>query len=395
MIFVAIRQCPICKREYDDEINESCPFCNEQKAEDTIEEKEAVIDEISSNSEAELSLPENFNDFSESDEEYLQGEEAGANKGLKIAAIALTAVLVVLLAVFAFSKLGGKKSENYFAGIIKSEVKDSIDNAKKFTEKDLDGTFTDSINNVYYTFSTTNASLEIPTATEEIAENTSDSSADSSADSKTTTAKTETVEYDGTYTSGMTQAGIRELVIIDYIESNGLTQEYMEYIETKNILSSDFDGFIKEKGLEEDVNLYDSENGLSKEYALGKIEGYWNFEDGLITLFDENGEDAGEYIVKDQGIINADYLYKGAIPSKKDFYAVYSMKIDNYGAEQELSIRLYRDGYCVLEMNGGASPSLQAGTYKTDDNGIYISINGQNIFFYVTDIGICNEILTK
>ena len=43
----------------------------------------------------------------------------------------------------------------------------------------------------------------------------------------------------------------------------------------------------------------------------------------------------------------------------------------------------------------GDSSSYQAGTYKSDDKGIYVDINGQSIFFYVTDSGICNELLTK
>ena len=384
---MAIKVCPICSKEYDDALYESCPFCATQENKDAIPDDTILV-------ETEADTPSvDFADTEFSDEAVDADTDAadGKNKMLKIVAAVLAVVLVALIAIFAYVKfIAPKKSENYIAGLIRSEVSDSVGNVKKFSEKDLDGTFSDKVNYMYYTFSHGKASIEVPTSTEEE----EDPSAESSGETKTVVTSSTTVEYDGTYTRGMTQEGIRQMVIIDYIEDSGLAQDYMDYIEAKGDLSSDFEGYVKEKKLESDISKFDSENGMSQKYAFEKVEGYWNLEEGVIYLFDSNGENVGKYKVTDKGIVNVDYLYEGKLPSKGDMCAVYEMTMENYGVEQKLSIRLYRDGYCIFAVDG-AQTSIQAGTYKFDDKGIYVDVNGQKIFFYVTDFGICNELLTK
>lgn len=412
--FVANKICPVCGKEYDDEVNEACPFCSgnvskENEAQAAPEEENVSVvdasDDLMENQEDLQDAQENEDAISPQEEIMAQGADdaladdeaqGGANKTLKIVAIILGAALVVLALFFTYTRFIAPKDEkNAFVGLIDSEVGNGLKNGDKFTASDLDTTFSDKVNLIYYTFINEKAKIEIPTDTQEVPDPEADSSADSSGQAtKTVVVASETREYDGTYTSGMTQEGVRRMVIINYIESQGLAQEYMEYIEEKGIVDNDFEGFVKEKGLEADINIYDSENGLSQEIAFDKTEGYWNLDENIISLFDEKGNQVGEYIITEKGIINADYLYKGAIPNEDDLVATYSMVSEDYGTTQELTIRLYRDGYSILEV-GGMSESLQAGTYESDEKGIYINLGGQSIFFYVTDMGICNEILTK
>lgn len=386
----------MCGKEYEENI---CPFCgyNPDEAEEMENEEtkdvieENIVQEISEDS---LETAENLS--------LEETQKKVSDKKLKITAGILAFVFVILAGVFVYTKMiAPKRSENYIAGIIKSETEDTIKNAEKFTIKDLDGTFTDKVNHIYYTFISEKAIQQLKLGGESEEDASVDSAVDSGVDSEVDSSSepksetvTQTVEYDGTFTSGMTQAGIRQMVIINYIESNGLAEEYMDYIEKNNILSEDFEGFIKEKGYEDDLNAYDSDNNMSQSLSFEKTQGYFNFEEGTIVLFDENGTQSGEYIVTEKGLINTNYYYEGKMPSKGDLCAVYSMTMENYGMTQELYIRLYRDGYSVLEV-GGTSPSFQAGTYKSDEKGVYININGQNIFFHVTDKGICNELLTK
>ncbi len=406
---MAMKLCPVCGKEYDDEQGIVCPFCgyNPEDSEENVQDMtDAVVDEEVSETDAQEASCEEADEFVQeeteenSEEESEFAEENDGNKKLKIVAAALGAVLIILALVLAYTKLiAPKKSENYMAGIIKSETQDTIKNVKKFTLKNLDGTFSDKVNYIYYTFTNEKVSNEITIGGEDAQSEdpAMDSAVDSAIDSAAQSKKdveTQTVEYDGTYTSGMTQKGIRQMVIINYIEQNGLAEEYMEYVEKNNILNSDFEGFIKEKGIEDKVDAYDSENNMSKTLAFEKTEGYFNFEEDTIVLFDENGTQTGEYKITEKGLINSDYYYEGEMPSKGDTCAVYSITMDNYGMTQKLSIRLYRDGYCVLEVEGD-SASYQAGTYKYDEKGLYVNINGQNIFFHVTDSGICNELLTK
>lgn len=391
-----MKLCPVCGKEYDDSQNQVCPYCGfdpsepQETKEDDVNTPQGMSEDLTEKED----IPQQVVEIGE---DTGDGEEK-SNKSLKIVAGVLGAVLVILALVFAYIKfIAPKKSENHILGIIKSEVDNSIKNPEKFTLKDLDGTFSDKENHIYYTFTNEKASAKITPG----GESSNDAEVDSAIDEQVGSSsepeekvETQTVEYDGTYTSGMTQKGIRQMVIINYIEENGLAQEYMDYVEQNNILSADFEGFIKEKGYEDDVDSYDSDKQMSKSLAFEKTQGYFNFEDGVVVLFDENGEVSGEYIITEKGLINGNYYYEGKMPSKGDLCAVYSMTAENYGMSQELAIRLYRDGYCVLAVEGDSS-SYQAGTYKSDDKGIYVDINGQSIFFYVTDSGICNELLTK
>ncbi|MBR5506985.1 MAG: hypothetical protein IKV88_02950 [Clostridia bacterium] len=387
---MAMRICPICKKEYDDDLGMICPYCG-YVPEET--EDAAAVNEIAEETEI-------------IDESTESAEEEKNNKTLKIVAGVLVVILVALVAFLAYTKFiaprgDGKKVVNHFANIEKSEKEVIIDDLKKFSAKDLNGTYSDENIGIYYTFTgekvSRNVIINDGNNNADETENFADSAADSAAEPESVAKEqeVENIEYDGTYITGATKKGIRQRIIMEFIDSEYLYDDYGAYIEEKGLKSDDVEGYIAERKYEDRVNAFDAEKGLSEKYEFDKKQGYFNLIGTTIVLYDESGAELEKLEVVGEGLVNTGYYYKGKTPSKKDMCAVYTIAAaDSYGQEQNASLRLYKDGYFIFEVAGN-NGSYEAGTFRTDDKGLYVNIGGGEVYFYVLESGITNVLLTK
>ncbi|MBE7049190.1 MAG: hypothetical protein E7394_00280 [Ruminococcaceae bacterium] len=399
---MAMKICPVCKKEYDD-LELTCPYCGyvPQEAEEDSVISENTDDSVINENTEDSVINENTEDSESIDVQTDNDEEGKNNKTLKIIAGVLVVILVALAAFLVYTKFiaprrDGKVKVDYVAKISEAVMEDTIKDVDGISAKELDGTFSDQVNGVYFTFTAEKKSVQNATPSEQsIPDDTIvDSAADSAAGEQVESdVVIDTVEYDGTYVSGMTQKRIRDQVIMNFIETEYLYEQYNEYIKGTGSLKDDFEGFIKANGYEDRVNEFDVEKGISQELAFDTEHGYFKIEEGFLKLFGETGTEIGKFKITSKGLVDMSCYYERE-KSTDEFYTVYSIEMDNYGETQKVFIRMYSDGYFIYEPEG-MPEYVQAGTYKVEDDGIYASIGGSVAFFYVTDSGISNVILTK
>lgn len=367
---MAIRKCPICGAEYDDETNESCPVCAENAQQDEKTEIEDAFEPADVASET--------TDEVQSDEAAPNSTEtSGGSRRVLTVVAAVLAVLVIAAA--------GWLVYGRFAGVAPDTI-----NVKKFGASDLSGTYNDDINGVFIEFDNNSATVEVPVSTQD-----TEASSDASAGSDAAQA-TETKSFDGSFTSGYVQDLIPNVVARDYIMNNGKAEDYEKYRKDNSLKKDDFIAYIKANDLEDDMDQFDAEQSVTEYLTSYKMSGYWDFADGLITLYDESGEKYYDLMVTKNGLVIADALFAGTPKKGEAFETEFVYK--SAEGDYTQTVRTYKDGYFILinETDGSETDTqMMAGTYSVSNGIMSLVINGSYDRFIVTDFGITPYLYNK
>lgn len=350
---MAIKKCELCNTEYDDEIYDTCPQCVQADTEQALMPEDGVEDT------AQL-------------EEYYAGDgepfqDAVPHKNNTKLALTITAIVLAVLIVICGAWLVYRS----FAGVAPDTI--DVDN---FTMADIEGTYKDDINGIYYTFAINASELEIPAA---------DSSASQSGEIK---------KFDGTFVSGIDESFVPTIVAEYYVSYNEKTEDYEAYKEKNKISGDDYVGYINANNLKSELDDFDAQQGISQYYADLSVKGYWKYTDGKLTLYSDSGAEDGVLSVTKNGLVNSNTLFVGKVSDKGYFNSEFVLKDEENGYTQ--IIRTYKDGYCILETTSEeAEPQLSAGTYEIAGDEIVIEIGGGKNHFRFVDFGITGYLFNK
>lgn len=359
---MAIKKCEFCNTEYDDEIYDSCPECAQNDA-----EQDLMIEDASQDLVPEDAMEETAQLYEAFDEGGELVGDAIPDKGNTKLALTITAIVLAVLIVIC----GGWLAYKSLAGV----APDTID-VDDFTMADIEGTYKDDVNGIYYTFTINASELEIPSA---------DSSASASGEIK---------KFDGTFVSGISESFVPEIVAEYYISYNEKTEDYEAYKEKNKISGDDFVGYINANKLQSELDDFDAQQGISQYYADLSVKGYWKYTDGQISLYSDSGAEDGVLEVTKNGLVNSNTLFVGKVSKKGYFNSNFVLEDKKNGYTQ--TIRTYKDGYCILETYGEeAEAQLSAGTYEIAGDEMVIEIGGGKNRFRFVDFGITGYLFNK
>ena len=360
---MSMEKCPICENEYDNELYSFCPECNQKEE----------------YSETALTSEETSENISQGEETDAPQEESVKPRKALSVTIAVLSVLVVLAA-------------SYLLYLILSplNVPDTI-KPKAFALEDVAGTYTDKASGQYITFTPEaveidlNALSQIPDV---------DDAASSDASIPSDSQKSEMKTFDGTFETGYTKDSIKASAIRNFIVSENLGAQYIDFICVNNAKGDAFEEFLKENSLEEDYELFEDSYKITNTLEEYSLKGYWDYEEGSINLYDETGSFLYPFLVTKNGLSVSDAIFTGKAERGRFGENVFSYTNSEEGYVQ--SIHTYDDGRLILSSEkADGMGQLTAGTYCISDNVLSISISGSLDQFSLTDFGITPFLFNK
>ena len=370
---MSLKKCSECDFHTDDETLEICPECGNKLMQNPgTDEKDVYADEA-------VVCEEVREDCANADDAFYDEDDSDvkpkADKKVKIITASVAFVLVLLIGFFGWYMWSGKKA-NEPADLGFDEISGEFVNFDGFQ---------------YINFEIAETQKEVvlaepseDTATDSDAA--SDAAASSDADKEPVK---ELVTFDGTYESGYTVEYVQDILALEYINRNNLSEEYKAYLEKNNVIADDRGGFIKEKGIDQaDLDKIDKELNLSVQREEYISNGYWKYDEeaGLIGLYDQSGKFMANFEITGNVIASESTFYRGNKYNSEKFEGSYVGGDDQYTD----TWYFYKDGNCIVksEFNQDSQSQYNAGTYKSDKNYIAVNIGGQSQLFVKVKGGI-------
>ncbi len=359
-----MEKCPICQNEYDNEQYSSCPVCNEN--EEHSHEDIYTIEETTEN-------------ISQQEDENAPEEESTKPRTALSIIIAVLSVLVVLAVALVL-----------YLSLSTVNVPDTI-NPKTFALEDMAGTYTDKTSGQYIAFTREAVEIDL-SALSQIPDGDTEASSDASIPSEKQ--ESEMKAFHGTFETGYIKESIKTSAIRNFIVSQNLGAQYIDFVCVKNIKGDAFEEFLKENGLEEDFELFEETYRITNTLEEYSLKGYWDYEDKSINLYDETGSFLYSFMVTKNGLSVSDAIFAGKAERGRFGENVFSYTNEQEGYVQ--SIHTYNDGRLILssEQSDGTG-QLNAGTYCISDNVLSISMTGSLDQFSLTDFGITPFLFNK
>ncbi len=359
---MSMEKCPICQNEFDNEQFASCPDCNQ---------KEEYSEDV-------LTAEETYENITEEDTSAPEEESAKKSRAPSIV-IAVLSVIVVLAA-----------SAVLYLSLSSVNVPNTI-NPKTFSLEDVAGTYTDKASGQYITFIgeaveiDLNAPSQIPDADEATS-----SDASIPSDSQESEMKT----FEGTFEMGYIKESIKSCAIRTFIVIENLGSQYIDYVCVNNKKGNAFEEFLKENGLEEDYELFEETYKVTNKLEEYTKNGYWDYEEGSINLYDETGTFIYSFMVTQNGLSKSGTIFTGKAERGRFGENVFSYS--NAEEDYMQSFHTYNDGRFIISIKQEDSMGqLAAGTYCISDNVLSISISGSLDQFSLTDFGITPFLFNK
>ncbi len=360
------KNCPICNEEINGEALDSCPSCGAGlSGEDVIPEAEEIAVQLAA--EGEEAQPE-------AEGEEAQPEEAEApSVKIKTAAACLAVILAISLLAFCWHMYSKYKFVS-----LRTYTYVAANRAKDLEKKDIQGVFSDYVSGMYFNFIPGRIKVDVPDASQ--ADLASDSSAASDAEAAAPV-KTVTKTFDGSLESGFTDDYVQRVLANIYISENGLTEEYGHYLDEKKSVLDDYLGFIDAKNIDrKKLDEIDKAQGISEQGMSYDQNGYWNYDDKTneIIIFDDKGMEMAALMIAGDAIVDPTGYLRGDIYTDSLFDGSYTFSQDGYTE----TVNIYRDGnYIVTSRYEGGDPQQFTGSYKSDPTHLVLEAQGQKMTY--------------
>jgi len=350
-----------CKLNTDDDTLEACPECDMEPSVE-MDENVAEYDDHSD----EENLSENINDE----------EESVASKKVKIITASVAFVLVLFIGFFAWYMYGKGNPPAH----------------EKFDVSKMNGEYMAHDGVEYFKFETKETKVEISSDNGYMEEMFEDMVALSdgviSSDASQDPAEKEYATFDGTYESGPTDKSVRDMMIIQYINTKGLMEEYRKYVEENNLYMDDFEGFAKEKEIPQaELDKLNEEYGFDKQREFYITKGYWKYNEqtGVVDLYDESGINViSSFAVSGNDIVETTSFLKGKNHNKEKFETTYTCSFGGYSTVMSF----YKDGNCIVKSTYQGNTEYLAGTYTSNKEFIKITLGQQSQSYVKVKDGI-------
>lgn len=363
---MSIEKCHLCGNEYDNEENNVCPLC---------EKKENIQNDLSEDVICEITEKDAFD---EPDEDFDNEEKTSMGKSYKIIIAVLSLLIALCVLVLVYLKLP-------------LNVPNTL-NPKTFNEASVEGTYVDDTSGQYITFKRDDVEVNVNSGMEmfegldlEIL-----SDAEITSDSLEPIMQT----FMGTFETGYNKESIEDTAICNFITSQNLGAQYIDFLRTKKVKGNAYLEFLRENGHEESYDEFQEAQRMTETLENYSLKGYWDYKDGNLNLYDERGEFLYPFVVTKNGLTVSDANFSGK--TKKGIFGENVFTYSNEEVGYRQSIHTYNDGNLILlsEQNNGAG-ELSAGVYYISDNVLNISINGSLDRFSITDFGITPFLFNK
>jgi len=365
------KKCPLCGCDIEENV-ELCSDCQaKQECEQTVDEQIQTENVVS----------EEVQEAAESAQ--AASEAPKAKKGVVI----LCAVMAVILVLVA----GGF--------YMHSNSWEKVIDVSSFGMDDLNGRYTCETAGAYIDFDATEITTDV--VTQVPVEETADSAAGSDA-SAASSAEPQFVSeertFDGSYTLGLTDEVINQVLIETYIGQNNLTEEYEAFLAENNIQGDGTKAYAELKGItQEDLDSMSGAEEIRKQAAEQGETGYWNYneENKQIEIYGKYGSNVYNLIVHEGGLVSDRSFSRGKTKKDKPFnsHLVYENK--DYGITN--TIITYEDGNYVISQayEGNPSSVTNGGSYVVKDGIMEINVNGNVVAYTILKDGIAGEVYTK
>lgn len=377
--------CKKCGAEYD-EFDSVCPICGEASKAQELSSQDAQNTQQSATFENEIGANfetqqnDNYSDYAPlaNESETETDENPKSNTLVWKIIIGVLAAGIIGLVVWMLIGSGGEKALEKDFGYYES---DTVLYSGKLNPAAIEGKYLVE-DASYYNFTIEETEIEVAPREEALDEATENSAADETAKALSALKK-----MNGRFEMGTQEASIPERVAIAYIQENKM-DDYSNYAMEAGLTEDDPLGYIEARGLGEELNAYDLQNGITESIKADVKRGYWALEGKKIYTYDENGNPGETFIVTKSGLVIENYAYVGKAGKGKNLTGVFTLSTDTYKEE----IHFYDDGYCVIDVG----QQLIAGNFVvTPDGMLTITVDGRPVEMKMLKECITTVILEK